>query len=296
MLSILIPTYNFDIRRLIFDLHEQAEKEEIKFEIIVADDASDHAFRHINKETEILYNVKYIQLNKNSGRSEIRNFLAKQAKYNYLLFIDCDMMIENSNFIHNYLLHAKDSSVICGGINYSTEPPENQKFFFRWYYGIHREKSSAKKRSLNPYASFMTGNFFINKDIFKSIKFNEQLKEYGHEDTLFGIELKRKNINITHIENTLIHNGLETIKVFISKTEKGIDNLIFLTDNFDYPELFENIKLLRAAKKLRLLKPLFLISLNIFTPLLIKNSDNKKLKLFLFDFYKLGYYFKKNNS
>ena len=100
MLSILIPTYNFDVRKLIFDLHEQAEKEKIEFEIIIADDASDNAFRNINKETETLHNVKYIQLNENSGRSKIRNFLAKQAKYNNLLFIDCDMIIENSNFIH----------------------------------------------------------------------------------------------------------------------------------------------------------------------------------------------------
>ncbi len=293
MLSILIPTYNFDAEKLIFDLHEQAEKERIKFEIIIADDASDKVFRNINKETETLHNVKYIQLSKNSGRSKIRNFLAEQAKYKYLLFIDCDMTIENPNFIHNYLLHAKNNSVICGGINYSTEPPENREFFFRWYYGIHREKSSPENRNLNPYVSFMTGNFLIHKDIFKSIEFNEQLKEYGHEDTLFGIELKRKNINIKHIDNTLIHNGLETSEAFISKTKKGIDNLIFLTDNLNYPELFENIKLLKTAKKLRLLKPLFLILFNMSTQYLIKNFESNKPKLFLFDLYKLGYYFKK---
>ena len=40
MLSILIPTYNYDCSRLIRDLQAQAEQAGIDYEIIVADDAS----------------------------------------------------------------------------------------------------------------------------------------------------------------------------------------------------------------------------------------------------------------
>ena len=40
MLSILIPTYDYDCRHLVNDLHEQAEQAGIVYEIIVADDAS----------------------------------------------------------------------------------------------------------------------------------------------------------------------------------------------------------------------------------------------------------------
>ena len=40
MLSILIPTYNYDTFQLVKELHNQALKEGIEFEIIVSDDAS----------------------------------------------------------------------------------------------------------------------------------------------------------------------------------------------------------------------------------------------------------------
>ena len=40
MLSILIPTYNYDCSRLVSDLQRQAERMGIGYEVIVADDAS----------------------------------------------------------------------------------------------------------------------------------------------------------------------------------------------------------------------------------------------------------------
>jgi glycosyltransferase involved in cell wall biosynthesis len=40
MLSILIPTHNYDTFQLVKELHNQAIKECIEFEIIVSDDAS----------------------------------------------------------------------------------------------------------------------------------------------------------------------------------------------------------------------------------------------------------------
>lgn len=291
MLSILIPIYNYDVRNFISELHSQAIKENIKFEIILADDVSETYFQEINSELQKLDNVKYIQLNENIGRSKIRNFLAEQAMYDYLLFADCDMEITNIKYINKYLLHAKNNSVICGGITYSKKSPKNLNLFFRWYYGIHREKLSAETRNKKPYASFMTGNFFIQKDIFNRIKFNDNLTQYGHEDTLFGIELKRKGINIKHINNPLIHIGLETTEEFISKTQKGINNLIFIQKRNNYPELFEEIKLLKIAKKIYPFRFFIRFVFKISKNLILKNLKSIKPKLYLFDYFKLGYYY-----
>lgn len=292
MLSILIPIYNFDVRNFISELHSQAIKENIKFEIILSDDFSEKHFQTLNSELQKLSNVRYIQLNENKGRSKIRNFLAEQAKYEYLLFADCDMKITNVKFIHNYLLYAKNNSVICGGITYSKIPPQNSNLFLRWYYGIKREKFSAETRNKKPYVSFMTGNFFIRKNIFNRIKFNTKLIQYGHEDTLFGIELKRKNIEISHINNPLEHIGLETTEMFISKTQKGIKNLLLIQNKNNYPELFEEIKLLKTAKKIYPLRFFVCFLYKISKNLIIKNLKSKKPKLYLFDFYKLAYYYK----
>ena len=294
MLSVLIPIYNFDIRQFVNKLHLQAVAENIEFEIILADDVSELNFRKINKETENLEHVKYIQLKENIGRSKIRNFLAKEAKYDNLIFADCDTAIAHTNFIHKYLIHIKDNSVICGGITCSKGPPENSNLYLRWFYGINREKLSAEKRNKNPYISFMSGNFFITKKILSEIQFDENIKEYGHEDTLFGIEMKRKNISVKHIDNQLIHCGLENSDIFIKKTETGIDSLIQILKNYSYPELKTHIKLLKISKKLYILKFIIVPFFNIFKKLIIKNLQSQNPKLFIFDFYKLAYFYKKN--
>ncbi len=292
MLSVLIPIYNFDVRQFVKELHKQAENENINFEIILADDASDLHYDKINSELSILSKVKYIRLDKNIGRSRIRNFLAEQAKYDYLLFADCDSEIPASEFTANYIKNVnRNTEVICGGRTYKTKAPENKEKYFRWYYGKKREVTKAEKRNTKPYASFMTNNYLIKKTLHKEILFDENLTQYGHEDTLFGIELKRKNIKIKHIDNPLTHIGLENFDTFIEKTKNGIKNLIFITENYDYPELYEEIKLLRIARKLRFLDSVIIFAYKLFEKIIPKNLKSKKPLLFLFDFYKLGYCF-----
>ncbi|MCF6364744.1 MAG: glycosyltransferase [Bacteroidales bacterium] len=296
MLSVLIPIYNFDIRQFINELHSQAVHNKIDFEIILADDASDLNFRKINIETDKLENVKYIQLTKNIGRSAIRNYLAEQAKYDYLLFADCDSEIQNKDFIKKYIFDCKNEVVLCGGRTYKKDKPFCNKEYFRWYYGTKREVKNAEERNKFPNRSFMTNNYIISKSIHNLIKFDEKIAEYGHEDTLFGTELKRKNIKIKHIDNPLIHIGLETCTDFISKTKNGIENLVYLLKSYDYPELFEDIKLLNIYKKTSSLSFLFRLYFKIFRKLTEKNLCGTHPSLKLFDLYKLAYLHKINRK
>ena len=289
MLSILIPIYNFDIRKFIKELHIQAVNEKIEFEIILADDASDINFRELNKETETLRFVKYIQLNDNIGRSAIRNYLAEQAQFNYLLFADCDSEISNKNYIKNYIQDCKEDVVICGGRTYKKNKPFCNLEYLRWYYGTKREVKNASDRNQFPNRSFMTNNYVISKSIHNSVKFDEKISEYGHEDTLFGIELKRKGISIKHINNPLIHIGLEENKHFISKTRKGIDNLNYLISNYEYPELFEDIKLLKVYKRTQGISFIIKLYFLFFQKITEINLCGSMPSLKLFDLYKLGY-------
>ena len=97
MISILIPSYNFDVTNLIETIHKQIELTTNKFEIICAEDGSTQTFS--NEKIKNLKNVTYIHLKKNIGRSKIRNLLANTAKFKWLLFIDCDSEI-NNNFVY----------------------------------------------------------------------------------------------------------------------------------------------------------------------------------------------------
>jgi glycosyltransferase involved in cell wall biosynthesis len=95
-------------------LREQLCKEAIQWEIIVADDGSDdEQMKAENRAICSLENVRLIEREVNSGRAKIRNFLACEAQYDRLLFLDGDNSLRNDKFISNYLAH--EAPVVYGG-------------------------------------------------------------------------------------------------------------------------------------------------------------------------------------
>ena len=291
MLSILIPTYNFEITKLVSELHRQVSELKINFEILVIDDASNKEFRKVNSLIQQFNMVKYIELEENIGRAKIRNQLARLAKYDNLLFMDCDSQVPDNEYIKKYLSYCEKENLVCGGREYAKMPPEDKNLFLRWFYGVKRECSSAEIRNLHPNKSFMTNNFLISKKIFSNLKFDENISGYGHEDTLFGIELKQKNIFIKHINNPLIHIGLETNSEFLSKTKKGIINLKQIYNGYNFKsELIENIKLLKYYNLVKKSRTKFVVILfyRIFKKQIEKNLLGNSPSLILFDFYKLA--------
>lgn len=291
MLSILIPVYNHEITKLVDDLHKQASQLGIAFEIIVADDASKSSYKQINRQITSLPNVRYYEMEHNMGRSKIRNHLSKLSRYDYLLFMDCDAQVASTQFVENYLQNCT-GQVVCGGTAYDDTLPDN-RFFLRWYYGKQREQRSADERNLNPNNSFTTFNFLIPRKIFQTIGFNESLCRYGHEDTLFGYELKRKNYLIRHIDNPLIHTGLDSNKDFVFKTKQSIKNLYLIASNRDFvdKDIFDDIKILTYYRKMKRLRLTNLISVGykMIHTLLENQLTSKSPKLIYFDMLKLGY-------
>ncbi len=288
MLSILIPSYNFDVRKLVHQLHQQGILLAVPFEIICIEDASLQEYVDLNQSINNLSFVSHRVLANNMGRSKIRNYLATQAQYDYLLFMDCDSMPISDAYLSNYTAHLKPNQLLYGGRCYQDQAPKDPELYFHWYYGIHREQSTAKDRQKNAYQSFMTNNFLIPKNVFQSIRFDEELTQYGHEDTLFGLELQQNNIPIYHLDNPLEHIGLESNQIFLKKSEQAIQNLYLLHTKHS---VHKEIKLLRFFVQTKSLYLHYLISVIFFFTKkpLIKNLFSRRPQLTLFDFYKLGY-------
>ena len=115
-LSILIPTYNNVCFELVKTLQAQAALlSDFEYEILVADDGStDLSTITANRKINEIENCRYIEREKNVGRSAIRNFLAKEAKYEWLLYIDSNMNVINKQYLANYQ-YSKECDVIYGG-------------------------------------------------------------------------------------------------------------------------------------------------------------------------------------
>lgn len=230
MLSILIPTYNYDCTHLVSDLHQQADLLGIDYEIIVADDASPISlYKEKNREINALPHCRLIELEENVGRAGIRNLLADAARYEWLLFMDSDAEVIDSRFITNYMVHCTAGvDVICGGLCHADTLP-SPAVSLRYAYEKRADKRrSARYRAEYPYERFTPFNFLIRKETFMAIRFDETIRGYGHEDTLFGIELQRKEIPLLHIDNPLRHLGLEANEVFLLKTQTALRNLAMM--------------------------------------------------------------------
>lgn len=289
MISICIPVYNFNVTELVGDLHRQAAVADYPVEILLVDDASS-IFQEENRQLADYPTVYYEELEANVGRSKIRNYLAEKAQYPYLIFMDCDTKIIDSQFLNNYF-NILPADVVMGGCAYYLEPPKEKEFLLRWKYGITRESRKAVERNKKPNTSFSTFNFLIKKDLLSSIGFDECISGYGHEDTLLGWDLKQKGIPIIHIDNPLIHQVMDSTNDFISKTENSVKNLWLIYQQMNKKEEFaSDIALLKCFVFLQKyhLTNLYSLFYKLFSSVIIKNLYSGKPQFFLFDLFKLG--------
>lgn len=287
MLSILIPTYNYDITQLVRDLHLQATGLEVEFEIIVMEDGSEK-FTTNNQAIKDLPGCHYYILDRNIGRSAIRNKMADLAKFPYLLFIDCDAEVQHNDYLRRYLSCCVGEVVLIGGTAYDATM-NDPCYSLRLKYGRERESNLHYLLNHQIKENFATFNFLISKSIFESIRFDESIRGYGHEDTLFGHHLHEAGYTFQRIDNPLIHRGIDDNNSFLKKAEESSRNLFKLYLSGKYPFLADESKLLRyfgMLKKYHLTK-LIAIKFNMIQPLLKRNLTGKNPSLILFDSYKL---------
>lgn len=292
-LSVLIPIFNFPVLSLVKTLHQQAKRLELEFEILCYDDGStDGATKELNNKLADLAGVVYKEFKQNKGRSQIRNLLAKESKYENLLFIDSDSRIVNNDFLQIYMEAAKECEVVAGGTVYIQQP--QKEFSLRYYYGKSREELSAEERSRDPYKNLCLNNTLIRKKLFVNHLLDENILKYGHEDTKFALSLKKSMVNICHIDNAVEHIGLEENAVFLSKTKDGVANFLYLSNEgiVNRTKLYRSFKLLQATG----LSKLFIYLWNLGEKPLMKNLHSSHPSIFLFDLYKLQLLLKLNKG
>lgn len=289
-LSILLPTYNCDCTALISELQRQCVAEGADFEIIVADDASpDKRFIIKNRVISQLEGVQYIEREQNIGRSAIRNYLVSQSSKEWILFIDGDLSLNNTRFIHNYL--KAEGDVVVGGISIvEDENRWNNNLRYR-YEHASKEAISVKNRRKTPYQHLST-NFMAHKKLVGTTPYNEDIKQYGFEDVLLGKRFKALNAQINHIDNPVLFDDFELNAVFLRKTEEALRTLsIFQTELKGYSNLLE------MAEKLR---KMHISWVGVWLYKFLHNPLKHNLKgnnpsVFLFNIYKLIYFLHYNS-
>ncbi len=288
MLSILIPTHDYTCYKLVADLHQQGEALGVPYEIIVCEDGSRDSVSIIaNHKIEELSNCRHIINKQNVGLATTRNFLAKNALYDWVLFIDCDAQVIHDDFLANYINNVGKSDVIVGGLQHPLHNDDPNRTL-RFKYETEADKTrGAEYRNQNPYDKFSAFNCMVRRSMFLCILFDENCKQYGYEDTLFGLDLKRRGISILHIDNTLLHTGIDTNKAFLQKTETALNTLLSLGNKMQSGSSLLNMYARFSRRRCTwVLRMLY----SLFGAVMRRNLLSAHPSLTVFNLYKLCYF------
>jgi glycosyltransferase involved in cell wall biosynthesis len=250
-LSILIPVFNRAVTELVRALQAQAAAWPTELEIILLDDKSTAAYQLANRPLASWPAVHYEELPANVGRAAIRNELAARAHHEWLLLLDNDSLLPDAEYLARYTLAVQQhptASLFSGGTAYHATPPSDPALHLRWLYGRAREMRPAALRQRDPGGQLTINNALVRRSVLRRFPLDERLSGYGHEDTRLGLELVQAGIEIRHLDNPVLHDGLEPAAVFLAKSQQAVHNLaqVLRTDN-----LGEHMRLARAASLLK---------------------------------------------
>ncbi len=140
MISVIVPCYNYG--HLIADTIRSVQQQTYTdWELLIADDGSTDNTTEVVKEfADNDIRLHFFQ-QKNAGPSAARNLALKQAKGEYIQFLDADDCIENRKFeIQLSVFQNKpEADIVYGSVRYFKNNPENKSEWQYTYWGVNRE-------------------------------------------------------------------------------------------------------------------------------------------------------------
>lgn len=210
--SIIIPLYNKE--STIYDtilsvIHQTYQN----IEIIIVDDGS------TDKSVEVASTIKDDRIKmfhrQNGGVSSARNFGARQASGDWLMFLDADDELEKDGVSSLCLpIEECDScGIICG--NFNTD-----------YHALKLPKSAQDCVIVNRYYNYFirkyslrTGNLIIRKNIFDMHPFNVSLSRFEDMEAIFAwLKLTR----VYHVNKVIMtyHTKSNSLSKVVNNFEK----------------------------------------------------------------------------
>jgi len=186
----------------------------IPYRLYIADDGDisvkkEYLYQQLEKKGHVIIKLPF-----NSGISVGRNEIVKRFKEDYILIMDDDIAIQDSEIITNMknVLDAKDDTGICSGMLHS----ENGSYLISEKYqkglqfeldrGILIRHPSARKiyktkDSMYVYADQVVNFFLAKKEVFDDVMWDNRIKvEWEHLD--FFLQLKKTKWKVTSCLNS----------------------------------------------------------------------------------------------
>lgn len=208
MLSIVIPVYNYNILPLVEQLHREASSLNLPFELLICDDASTQVFHQ--QQIEQLPHTRWLTNSVNRHVAYTRNRLLNEVQYPWVLLLDADVLPLSSTFIQDYLMRIDQGHFFQGGFTYVV-PDDLANQSLRFTYGQRIEQYKHLHSCCNL--------FFNQREL--QLQFDEAITEYGYEDTLFFLDLAKRNIEVIRLNNKVVHHSTESNKTYLERSKQA---------------------------------------------------------------------------
>ena len=252
-LSIAIPCHRYDASLLLQRLSacEQAGAVEI---ILYEDGGGDPWL--VNKLQTCVKSlaspVRMVACITNRGRSAARNAAVAQARADWIVLLDADMVPDDVHFLSRYLEATRIAAspcVVVGGYSLRHAPVEPRFALHRWQ-ALTSEIQPSETRQLQPGLNLYSCNVLVHRRALQECPFDTGFSGWGWEDVDWGLRLEAR-FPIIHIDNPCSHMGLDEDDVLLAKYSQGAANFARLADH--HPHALRASSLLRAARALRAL-------------------------------------------
>lgn len=284
MISIIIPTYNRNeiLYPILERIHSELPAE--LYELIVINDSKT---TQVELKSEWSNSMTCFN-NPKSGVASARNFGVTKSKFEWLLFLDDDMVLSLSNF-ENYLNWIKKGEKVIVNLDWKYSEETNQTLMKSTFgrYLIHIGYNSLRgwndfpnwnENEVVRVKSIASCNLLLSKTDFNAINgYDENFPFSGAEDFDFSERLGALNVPMyIDLSSFTIHNELDhlTLKKWIFRQYRGgITKKIAFEKGYSEHEIPFQSK----YKNPRLLNAVFFSLLSITKPFKICDKISFKL-------------------
>jgi len=245
LISVIVPAYNAEktIASTLEALLNQKYSRK-KYEVILVDDGSKDKTYEVAKKFPVkIYRIKH------KGPAYARNFGAKKAKGDIILFTDADC-VPDKNWIKNMVEPFKNSEIVGVSGTYRTLNPKKFMARFCGYVIEHRHRSMKKQKFIDFIGTFSAG---YRKNIFLKFKgFDERFTKAQGEDPELSFRISKSGHKMVFQHNAFVkHPHLESLRKYLKQKYQRAKwrNLIYwsghkekiLADSYSAKPLFLQI-------------------------------------------------------